>query len=498
MPLAPSGPWGSGLGSSSCSSMRDSGLGLVADRLADKMAVGELKFEAPLAQFEEAEDWSEFNKTAAVQGGVGGVLADLHDEDVRNSNSPLHNNRHNSVVNSTTASPDHHNQRNNQQHQVADNATTNGVVAVDNQQVDNAAVLCGRQVHNATTLGQNAVNAPTANNPTVVTNGVHINGDAGEDNFLAETFSGSLEDLVNTFDDKITKCFCNYDESVEKLAPVQVRTQEEIMNECQMWWTITGNFGNILPIDWSKSCARKLHMPALNLNECKDSAQDDVDGEADLSSEDEAVASDLDMHSLILSGLHSDADAEPVKTADEVIREIDDMMQETPSHEMSPGSEESILDAVERKGKEVLSSPLYEEKLKTLSVSQLNELYLELEVLIRDFSETLISELALRDELEEEKELKNQFISLLLAVQNRRRQHHVDKKRNSRNNGVGRSPSSVESKYLTTVIPYHMGGGPPTGQALQFLIKILKAINEDSPTVPALLTDYILKVLCPT
>lgn len=36
-----------------------------------------------------------------------------------------------------------------------------------------------------------------------------------------------------------------------------------------MWWTITGNFGNILPIDWSKSYARKLHMPALNLNETK-------------------------------------------------------------------------------------------------------------------------------------------------------------------------------------------------------------------------------------
>ena len=52
------------------------------------------------------------------------------------------------------------------------------------------------------------------------------------DNFT-ETFSGSLEDLVNTFDDKITRCFCNYDESVEKLAPVQVRSQEEIMNECQ-------------------------------------------------------------------------------------------------------------------------------------------------------------------------------------------------------------------------------------------------------------------------
>lgn len=52
------------------------------------------------------------------------------------------------------------------------------------------------------------------------------------DNFT-ETFSGSLEDLVNTFDEKITKCFGNYEESVEKLAPVQVRSQEEIMNECQ-------------------------------------------------------------------------------------------------------------------------------------------------------------------------------------------------------------------------------------------------------------------------
>ena len=30
----------------------------------------------------------------------------------------------------------------------------------------------------------------------------------------------------------------------------QVRSQEEIMNECQVWWTITGNFGNMMPIDW--------------------------------------------------------------------------------------------------------------------------------------------------------------------------------------------------------------------------------------------------------
>ncbi|XP_046600016.1 uncharacterized protein LOC124295171 [Neodiprion lecontei] len=47
--------------------------------------------------------------------------------------------------------------------------------------------------------------------------------------------------------------------------------------------------------------------------------------------------------------------------------------------------------------------------------------------------------------------------------------------------------------YLTTVIPYHMDSGPPDNQALQVLIKILKAIDEDSSTVPTLLTDYILK-----
>lgn len=32
-----------------------------------------------------------------------------------------------------------------------------------------------------------------------------------------------------------------------------------------MWWTITGNFGNILPIDWSKSYACKMHVPSLKL-----------------------------------------------------------------------------------------------------------------------------------------------------------------------------------------------------------------------------------------
>ncbi|XP_018571645.1 fasciculation and elongation protein zeta-2 [Anoplophora glabripennis] len=400
--------------------------------LASKMA--ELKFEAPLAQFEETDEW----------GSTEFQTANLKNEnELNNINMNRKNKDLNDVLNDFSED------------------------IINNSNPDNLP-------------------------PKTI---ILKNGDTASvaDNFT-ETFSGSLEDLVNTFDEKITKCFGNYEESVEKLAPVQVRTQEEIMNECQMWWTITGNFGNILPIDWSKSYARKLQINALHLEKEPQTPEDDLD----LSSEDEAVASDLDMHALILGGLNQDT--EPLKTADEVIQEIDDMMQdETSSLDGSPGSRDSLIEnnEVMEKAKEVLSSPLYEDKLRDLSLSQLNELFLELEVLIREFSETLISELALRDELEYEKELKNTFISLLLAVQNKRRQYHVEKKRNAKNS-VLKTPSGLDPKYLTTVIPYHIDSGPPDNQTLQVLIKILKAINEDSPTVPTLLTDYILKVICPT
>lgn len=63
------------------------------------------------------------------------------------------------------------------------------------------------------------------------------------------------------------------------------------------------------------------------------------------------------------------------------------------------------------------------------SVGQLNEFLSELEWNVQHNSETLIAELALRDELEFEKELKNTFISLLLNVQNKRRQMAANHKK---------------------------------------------------------------------
>ena len=75
------------------------------------------------------------------------------------------------------------------------------------------------------------------------------------------------------------------------------------MNECQVWWTITGNFGNMMPIDWSKSTAREKHLPTLNLakNNCGSRARMGSVSGGGGDDEDEDVKADLDMHSLILN-----------------------------------------------------------------------------------------------------------------------------------------------------------------------------------------------------
>ena len=122
----------------------------------------------------------------------------------------------------------------------------------------------------------------------------------------------------------------------------------------RMWWTITGNFGNILPIDWSKSYARQMHVPALKLGERPAETPDDEI--QDLSSEDEAVANDLDLHQLILSGMQQN-DNGPIQTAEEVIKEIDDIMDEQTPSEGDALEQNEVME----KAKEVLGAPLYED-----------------------------------------------------------------------------------------------------------------------------------------
>ncbi|KAL5286976.1 FEZ2 family protein [Megaselia abdita] len=371
--------------------------------LGERMA--ELKFEAPLAKFEEADEWGgcEFiSSTVSSGGGGGGDLRALNDNLNLNVNKDAKNFLEEAL------------------HEVTN--STGGATALD-------------------------LASPNCNS---------IQNPQPMENFM-ETFGGSLEDLVNTFDEKISKCFGNYEQNLDDLAPVKIRKQEEIMSECQMWWTITGNFGNILPIDWSKSHARRLQLSSLDLVEAKNHINSSkID---DLSSEDEAVAQDLDMHALILNGPNTELD-EPIKSAEEVIKEIDDIMDE--SDETEDDQENDVV----RKAREFLRAPLYEGKLEDYSMSKLNEIYMDMEMLIKELSESLINELALRDELEYEKELKNSFICLLLAVQHKRRQYHVEKKKSKTT-----KKNELEPKYLTTVIPYNLEDGPPDNPTLQVLIK---------------------------
>jgi hypothetical protein len=55
-----------------------------------------------------------------------------------------------------------------------------------------------------------------------------------------------------------------------------------------------------------------------------------------------------------------------------------------------------------------------------MSIPEVTTLVSELRRRVRDYSEILVRELALRDELDYEKELRNQFIWLLLRVHRRR------------------------------------------------------------------------------
>ncbi len=142
-----------------------------------KMA--ELKFEAPLAQFEETEEWQS---------------ADFRLKNLNLNENRMHETNKNTIIENET----------------------NEDRAFENNEYINAF----SDPKGPKNIDEAALSADTVNN--------NVLGDNFE-----ETVSGSLEDLVNTFDEKITRCFYNYQESVEKLAPVQVRSQEEIMNECQ-------------------------------------------------------------------------------------------------------------------------------------------------------------------------------------------------------------------------------------------------------------------------
>ncbi|MGH0151186.1 UNVERIFIED_CONTAM: hypothetical protein FKN15_064350 [Acipenser sinensis] len=318
-----------------------------------------------------------------------------------------------------------------------------------------------------------------------------INSNVGEVRGLLEdfpeldnSFSGeigsfkSMEDLVNDFDEKLTVCFRNYNTKTENIAPIKPITEENIMKDDEIWNALTDNYGNVMPVNWKTSHTRSLHLPTLNLME---------------------------------KGVRSDLRALTVTSSEiigiKVIEEIEEMMQESPDPEddKTPSQSDrlSLLSQEIQTLKRSSTNNSSEERVKRLSVAELNELLEQIETAIKDYSEELIQQLALRDELEFEKEVKNSFIEVLIEVQNKQKEHRemVKKKKKLKSgspqngkqershmpgtrfsmegisnviqNGFRQTfgNSGGEKQYLTTVLPYEKKGGPPSVEDLQILTK---------------------------
>uniref|UniRef100_A0A8C4R445 Fasciculation and elongation protein zeta 1 (zygin I) n=1 Tax=Eptatretus burgeri TaxID=7764 RepID=A0A8C4R445_EPTBU len=348
------------------------------------------------------------------------------------------------------------------------------------------------------------------------------------DGFSGEIVSfKSMEDLVNGFDEKLTVCFHNLDSDTGHIAPVKALVEENVSRDDGVWNTVTDNFGNAPSLEWNSSHSRDLQISSLDLQDKPVPDEDDNAAPCD----EEELSEQLNMHSIIVSCISD----EPILTAEQVIEEIEEMMMmhESPEGEGETSNKSDHMSLLSQELGALKRSSIAkacDDGLRCLSSGELCELLEEMEGAVQHFSQELVQQLALRDELEFEKEVKNSFISALIEVQTKQKElREIQRKKKRRSMGPGDNKSDKpsrmpvsrfsmeglsnviqnglrqtfggsvgEKQYLTTVIPYEKKGSPPSVEDLQAITKILFAMKDDSEKVPTLLTDYILKVLCPT
>lgn len=351
------------------------------------------------------------------------------------------------------------------------------------------------------------------------------------ENFSEMMSFKSMEDLVNEFDEKLNVCFHNYNTKTECLAPIrnQVENQEdeERLQDEDVWDALTDNYIS----SWDQTGSEQ----GINGN---------LDQE--IHEKEEEEMNEKNDNATCLKD-------EPLITADQVIEEIVEMMENSPDPgETEEEDEEESSDSSSRLNPSLLeeirelshanNNNCSYEGLSLMSSSALVALLERVEAAIREYSEELVSQLARRDELEFEKEVKNTFITALMEVQNRQKEQRDSSKRRRRGDktlslqgsavttagntgGTEKTGGSMpvkrfsmeglsnilqtgirqtfgstgnDKQYLNTVIPYEKKACPPSVDDLQMITNILYAMKEDSDKVPTLLTDYILKVLCPT
>ncbi|XP_064326905.1 fasciculation and elongation protein zeta-1 isoform X4 [Phalacrocorax carbo] len=309
------------------------------------------------------------------------------------------------------------------------------------------------------------------------------------ESFSAEMMSfKSMEDLVQEFDEKLTVCFRNYDAATEGLAPVrgclQAQEEEERLQDEEVWDALTDGFA-------PRGSPQPWLLPGAE-------APDGTDPQLCEKEEEELTEK---------SEQDSGINEEPLLTAEQVIEELEELMQSSPDPEADPEGDEDEEEEEEEEteadaegkggggGMEPILlhelrafSPAFNnncshEGLGRLSARELAAAAGRAEAASRALSAELVAQLARRDELAFEKErFSMEGISSIL------------------HSGLRQtfSPTTNEKQYLNTVIPYEKKGSPPSVEDLQMLTNILFAMKEGNEKVPTLLTDYILKVLCPT
>ncbi|NXS63294.1 FEZ1 protein, partial [Brachypteracias leptosomus] len=244
---------------------------------------------------------------------------------------------------------------------------------------------------------------------------------------------------------------------------------------------------------------------------------------------------------------------EPLLTAEQVIEELEELMQSSPDPEADPEGDEEEEEEEEEpeadaEGKgsgggtepillrelcafsPALNNNCSHEGLGRLSARELAAAAGRAEAASRALSAELVAQLARRDELAFEKEVKTADVGTWNGGMWGQRMGDRTgwRDRGTWGKGVrgggtedaglgtwgGRfsmegissilhsglrqtfSPTTNEKQYLNTVIPYEKKGSPPSVEDLQMLTNILFAMKEGNEKVPTLLTDYILKGTC--
>ncbi|XP_010006424.1 PREDICTED: fasciculation and elongation protein zeta-1 [Chaetura pelagica] len=275
----------------------------------------------------------------------------------------------------------------------------------------------------------------------------------------------SMEDLVQEFDEKLTVCFRNYDAATEGLAPVrghlQAQEEEERLQDEEVWDALTDGFT-------PRGSPRPWLLPGTETPSGTDPQLCEKEEE------------ELTERSEQDSGINE----EPLLTAEEVIEELEELMQSSPDPEADPeGDDEEEETQADAEGEGGGTEPIL-----------LRELYAFSPALNNNCSHEGTACLAMGTYFGAN---SNQFGQLNPSEIRRFSMEGISSILHS---GLRQTfgPTANEKQYLNTVIPYEKKGSPPSVEDLQMLTNILFAMKEGNEKVPTLLTDYILKVLCPT